>query len=170
MVGATVTAMRVFTSYSLRVMPRDYRSRGMPDTLIWRIKQLAGQDKGIVTAYPFDELQGMAKAAPLQNIQNRGPMLERSDAFVFFGATGDLAYKKIFPALQSMVRRGTLDVPVIGVAKSGWTVEQLRERARDSIAKHGGGVDETLLRSYASCSATSTATTGTTRPTPRCAA
>ncbi len=69
-------------------------------------------------------------------------MLEHSDAFVFFGATGDLAYKKIFPALQSMVRQGTLSVPVIGVAKSGWTIEQLRERARDSITKHGGGVDD----------------------------
>ena len=69
-------------------------------------------------------------------------MLPHSDAFVFFGATGDLAYKKIFPALQSMVQHGTLDVPVIGVAKSGWTIEQLRERARDSITKYGGGVDE----------------------------
>src|SRR5262249_58711064 len=49
----------------------------------------------------------------------------RSDALVFFGATGDLAYKKIFPTLQSMVRRGTLNVPVIGVAKSGWTLDQL---------------------------------------------
>jgi glucose-6-phosphate 1-dehydrogenase len=62
----------------------------------------------------------------------------RSDALVFFGATGDLAYKKIFPALQSMVKRGNLNVPVIGVAKSGWTVDQLRERARDSVDKHGG--------------------------------
>jgi glucose-6-phosphate 1-dehydrogenase len=69
-------------------------------------------------------------------------MAAHSDAFVFFGATGDLAYKKIFPALQSMVRQGTLDVPVIGVAKSGWNLEQLRDRARDSITKHGGGVDE----------------------------
>ncbi len=69
-------------------------------------------------------------------------MTAHSDAFVFFGATGDLAYKKIFPALHSMVRQGALDVPVIGVAKSGWTFEQLRERARDSIAKYGGGVDE----------------------------
>src|SRR5215471_3708930 len=68
-------------------------------------------------------------------------MTARSDALVFFGATGDLAYKKIFPALQGMVRQGTLDVPVIGVAKSGWTVDQLRERARDSVTKHGGGVD-----------------------------
>ncbi|HEY1252601.1 MAG TPA: glucose-6-phosphate dehydrogenase [Thermoanaerobaculia bacterium] len=65
-----------------------------------------------------------------------------SDALVFFGATGDLAYKKIFPALQSMVRRGFLTCPVIGVAKSGWTVEQLRERARASLKEHGGGVDE----------------------------
>jgi glucose-6-phosphate 1-dehydrogenase len=69
-------------------------------------------------------------------------MAAYSDALVFFGASGDLAYKKIFPALQSMVRRGALDVPVIGVAKSGWTTEQLRERARDSIQKYGGGVDE----------------------------
>ncbi|MGH8065381.1 MAG: glucose-6-phosphate dehydrogenase [Candidatus Entotheonellia bacterium] len=65
-----------------------------------------------------------------------------ADALVFFGATGDLAYKKIFPALQQMIRRGTLEVPVIGVAKSGWTIEQLRTRARDSLKEHGGGVDE----------------------------
>ena len=61
-----------------------------------------------------------------------------SDALVFFGATGDLAYKKIFPSLQAMVKHGTLKVPVIGVAKSGWTLEQLRARARDSLEKHGG--------------------------------
>src|SRR5216683_5607283 len=61
-----------------------------------------------------------------------------SDALVFFGATGDLAYKKIFPALQAMVKRGHLSVPVIGVAKSGWTTDQLRARARDSLEKHGG--------------------------------
>jgi glucose-6-phosphate 1-dehydrogenase len=66
----------------------------------------------------------------------------RSDALVFFGATGDLAYKKIFPALHAMARRGHLDVPIIGVARSGWTVDQLRARARDSVEKHGGGVDE----------------------------
>lgn len=77
-------------------------------------------------------------------------MLPRSDAFVFFGATGDLAHKKIFPALQSMVKQGTLDVPVIGVAKSGWTVEQLRERARDSIVKFGGGVDEQAFQQLCS--------------------
>src|ERR1700692_3470984 len=63
---------------------------------------------------------------------------EHSDALVFFGATGDLAYKKIFPALQAMVKRGNLTVPVIGVAKSGWNLDQLRARARDSLEKHGG--------------------------------
>jgi glucose-6-phosphate 1-dehydrogenase len=62
----------------------------------------------------------------------------QSDALVFFGATGDLAYKKIFPALQAMIKRGRLDVPVIGVAKAGWDLEQLRTRARDSLVKHGG--------------------------------
>ncbi len=62
----------------------------------------------------------------------------QSDALVFFGATGDLAYKKIFPSLQAMVKRGTLDVPVIGVAKAGWGLEQLKARAQDSLEKHGG--------------------------------
>src|ERR1700690_879194 len=63
---------------------------------------------------------------------------DHSDALVFFGATGDLAYKKIFPSLQAMLKRGHLNVPVIGVAKSGWTLDQLRARARDSLEKHGG--------------------------------
>ena len=63
---------------------------------------------------------------------------EPSDALVFFGATGDLAYKKIFPALQAMVKRGHLNVPVIGVAKAGWNLDQLRARAHDSLEKHGG--------------------------------
>jgi glucose-6-phosphate 1-dehydrogenase len=61
-----------------------------------------------------------------------------SDAFVFFGATGDLAYKQIFPALQAMFRRGHLDVPVIGVAGRPWTSDQLRAHARESLEKHGG--------------------------------
>ncbi|MGH9256556.1 MAG: glucose-6-phosphate dehydrogenase [Vicinamibacterales bacterium] len=60
-----------------------------------------------------------------------------SDALVLFGATGDLAYKQIFPALHAMIRRGHLDIPVIGVAKSGLTIEQLRARAHESIAAHG---------------------------------
>jgi glucose-6-phosphate 1-dehydrogenase len=64
-----------------------------------------------------------------------------SDAFVFFGATGDLAYKKIFPALQSMIRRGHLTVPIVGVARAGWQIEQFHERARQSLEEHGGGAD-----------------------------
>jgi glucose-6-phosphate 1-dehydrogenase len=65
-------------------------------------------------------------------------MSDQCDALVFFGATGDLAYKKIFPSLQAMIKRGTLNVPIIGVAKSGWSLEQLQERARDSLEHHGG--------------------------------
>jgi glucose-6-phosphate 1-dehydrogenase len=61
-----------------------------------------------------------------------------SDALVFFGATGDLAYKQIFPALQALVRRGALNAPIVGVARSGWNVDKLRERARDSLEHHGG--------------------------------
>jgi glucose-6-phosphate 1-dehydrogenase len=83
-------------------------------------------------------MNSTSQAALVGSQANAAP----ADALVFFGATGDLAYKKIFPALQHMIRRGTLDVPVIGVAKSGWTIEQLRARARDSLKEHGGGVDE----------------------------
>lgn len=60
-----------------------------------------------------------------------------ADALVFFGATGDLAFKKIFPALQAMVKRGHLAVPVIGVARSG-DLEKLRARARESVEQHAG--------------------------------
>jgi glucose-6-phosphate 1-dehydrogenase len=70
----------------------------------------------------------------------------RSDALVFFGATGDLAYKQIYPALQAMMQRDGLDLPIICIAHSGWTVEQLRQRAHDSLVQaakgHGGSVDE----------------------------
>jgi glucose-6-phosphate 1-dehydrogenase len=61
-----------------------------------------------------------------------------SDAFVFFGATGDLAYEKIFPALQAMIQRGRIDMPIIGIAKRDWTSDQLLERARRSLEEHGG--------------------------------
>jgi glucose-6-phosphate 1-dehydrogenase len=67
-----------------------------------------------------------------------------SDALVFYGATGDLAYKKIFPALQAMAKRGGLKIPVIGVAKNGWNLDQLKARARDSVEKHGG-LDESAF-------------------------
>ncbi|SER58240.1 glucose-6-phosphate 1-dehydrogenase [Nitrosomonas sp. Nm51] len=66
--------------------------------------------------------------------------LAHSDAFVFFGATGDLAYKKIFPALHAMIQRNQLNIPIIGIARSGWTLDKLRERARDSI-EHNGSID-----------------------------
>ena len=69
-----------------------------------------------------------------------------SDAVVIFGASGDLAYKKIFPALAAMTRRGRLDVPVIGVARSEWTLEQFRARARESIEKHGRFDEATFAR------------------------
>jgi glucose-6-phosphate 1-dehydrogenase len=64
----------------------------------------------------------------------------QSDAFVFFGATGDLAYKKIFPALYAMVRRGGFHLPIIGMARAGWDLNKLRERARDSV-EHNGDFD-----------------------------
>ena len=67
---------------------------------------------------------------------------DESGALVLFGATGDLAYKMIFPALQALVRKGRLRVPVVGVAKAGWNLEQLRAWARDSLEKFGGGVAE----------------------------
>jgi glucose-6-phosphate 1-dehydrogenase len=75
----------------------------------------------------------------LQVLKKESAMSDsHSDALVFFGATGDLAYKKIFPALQAMIKRGHLNVPVVGVAKAGWNLEQLRARAHDSLEKHGG--------------------------------
>lgn len=64
-------------------------------------------------------------------------MSERSDALVFFGASGDLAFKKIFPALLRLAKKGKLDFPVVGVGRSGWTVEDLRARAKESILAHG---------------------------------
>ena len=72
-----------------------------------------------------------------------------SDALVFYGATGDLAYKKIFPSLHAMAKRGHLNVPVIGVSRSGWSLDQLRERRRDSIEKHGG-IDQTAFEKLSS--------------------
>jgi glucose-6-phosphate 1-dehydrogenase len=81
----------------------------------------------------------MWRKPPVINAQEGTTMNETaSDALVFFGATGDLAYKKIFPALQAMVKRGHLNIPVIGVARSGWNLDQLKARARDSVEKHGG--------------------------------
>src|SRR5512144_2507053 len=64
----------------------------------------------------------------------------RSDALVLFGVTGDLAHKMIFPALYGMAKRGTLKVPVIGVASPKWSPAHLRNRVKDSI-KRSGGID-----------------------------
>jgi glucose-6-phosphate 1-dehydrogenase len=73
-------------------------------------------------------------------------MTHTADAFVFFGATGDLAYKQVFPALQTMIKKGLLNVPIIGVAKSGWSLEQLKERAHQSLTEHGGVDDAALAK------------------------
>src|ERR1700687_4086142 len=82
----------------------------------------------------------MSTTIPVEYLANTGklPAATLSDALVFFGATGDLAHKQIFPSLQKMIKRGNLNVPVIGVAKAGWTIEQLRARAKDSLTQHGG--------------------------------
>jgi glucose-6-phosphate 1-dehydrogenase len=72
-----------------------------------------------------------------------------SDALVFFGATGDLAYKDIFPSLQALARNGRLEMPVVGVAKSGFDRDKLVERARQSVSEHGG-LDETAFARFAS--------------------
>ena len=74
---------------------------------------------------------------------------DRSDALVFFGATGDLAFRKIFPALYDMTRTGQLDMPVIGVARSEWTAEQFRARARESVVR-AGEMDEGVFARLAS--------------------
>jgi glucose-6-phosphate 1-dehydrogenase len=75
-------------------------------------------------------------------------VVPQSDAFVFFGATGDLAYKQIFPALHAMVRHGHFDMPIIGVANAGWSIDRLRAQARDSV-EHHGGVDEAAFAKLA---------------------
>jgi len=71
---------------------------------------------------------------------------ERSDAIVFFGATGDLAYKQIFPALLGLVRDEGVSVPIIGIAKAGWTLEQLQNRAKASLQEHGSFDDVSFAR------------------------
>jgi glucose-6-phosphate 1-dehydrogenase len=88
-----------------------------------------------------------------------------SDALVFFGATGDLAYKKIFPALYGMTKKGHLGAPVIGVASSSWTVDDLRKRAQDSINEHGGGIDD--KGAFEKLSQSMSYVDGDSRPGPR---
>ena len=74
-----------------------------------------------------------------------GPLTQQADALVVFGATGDLAYKKIFPALYAMCQRSALRAPVIGVASSKWGAEQLRARVQESIEQNAGEVDSAAL-------------------------
>ena len=75
--------------------------------------------------------------------------LEHSDALVLFGATGDLAHKKTFDTIQALIKRGHLDSPVIGVAKSGMTREQLLDRAKEGITNYGRGVDKAAFDKFA---------------------
>ncbi len=78
----------------------------------------------------------------------RASSVQPSDALVFFGATGDLAYKQIFPALLGLVAEEGLDIPIVGVAKAGWGLDQLKDRAGKSLAEHGVGdaaAEEKLL-------------------------
>ncbi len=86
--------------------------------------------------------------------------LSQSDALVFFGATGDLAYKKIFPSLQALVKHGHLDVPVIGVAKAGWNLDQLKAR-RATASKIMAASIRPRWKSCADCCVMWTATTTT---------
>jgi glucose-6-phosphate 1-dehydrogenase len=79
------------------------------------------------------------------NFHSAAPRTQPADAFILFGATGDLAYKKIFPALYAICLRGALKVPVIGVASTKWSDDQLRARARESIERGGAGVDPIAL-------------------------
>ena len=123
------------------------------------------QDK-LLSAMRFQFGGHLEKAA--NRSKDHAMSAPHSDALVFFGATGDLAYKKIFPSLQAMVKRGHLNVPVIGVAKAGWNLDQLKARAQDSLEKHGG-LDPPRSKSCPGCCATSTATT-TTPPRSRLSA
>src|ERR1700757_5284900 len=86
---------------------------------------------------PVEEIVRPGSYSSHDNAGNEQVMQITSDALVFFGATGDLAYKKIFPALQNLARRGKLEIPVIGVAKSGWNLRELQQRAKDSIESYG---------------------------------
>ena len=95
-------------------------------------------------------------------------MQNHSDALVFFGATGDLAYKKIFPALQNLIQHGHLDVPVIGVAKAGWKLDSCRHGRATVLSKHGG-IDEAAFAKLSICCGTSMAITTIRRRSPNCA-
>ena len=120
---------------------RDRRERPRPrhHGLAVRALQLPGRGRFRRQA-ALGHAQRVRRARRERAVMTTAP--QHADALVFFGATGDLAYKKIFPALYSMTKRGHLGVPVVGVASSSWSVDDLRKRAHDSIEEHGGGVGD----------------------------
>src|SRR5690606_36166111 len=113
----------------------------------------AGDHRGLVPALHLARRERLRRSAVVGHAPpvrrspgagREGVMRALSDALVLFGATGDLAYKQIFPALYEMTRRGRLKIPVVGLGRQPWTHEQLRARARESIAARGD-VDEAVL-------------------------
>lgn len=102
-----------------------------------RVHDLRHCDRGLdYSISPIDNHRVRERALTLRTAEYMMPA-PRSDAFVFFGVTGDLAYKQIFPALQEMTRHGRLDMPIVGVARSSWNIDRLRARVRDSVREHG---------------------------------
>src|SRR5215813_2941967 len=99
-----------------------------------RLRRQAALGDALRVRWPSREGRGPLDEGPEDHTMSN----PHSDALVFFGATGDLAYKKIFPSLQAMAKRGHLKTPVIGVAKAGWNLDQLKARAKDSVERHGG--------------------------------
>src|SRR5918993_1041173 len=139
-VAATTATLRAVTTSCEKIWPR------LP-TITWTSP--AASRAGPAGA-PTPHHLGVARPTPPLVIRSlsrlrkpdprSGPIdSQRSDAIVFFGATGDLAYKEVFPALLGLVQRNRLDVPVIGVARSGWDLAQLRRRARESVEHDAGG-------------------------------
>src|SRR6185312_4749379 len=121
-------------------------------TMGTRVLHLGARTLGVWPLAPDNGGKMHARATPTPTVDAPSPFpgmehptlmaTPRSDALVFFGATGDLAYKKIFPALQALTQHGELDIPIIGVAHSGWSVAKLRQRAHESLvqaAKDSGG-------------------------------
>ena len=107
---------------------------------------LSTPDALAAPAAPAARVEPVAPLSSAAGAAGTRPPKPACDALVFFGATGDLAFKKIFPALLSMLRRGHLDMPVIGVAKQGWDLARFVARAHESLAQHGRGpVDEALF-------------------------
>src|SRR3989442_12207841 len=140
------------------LLPRRHRAREASRGTRPALRRLRDERRRVgprARLLPHDRERGRRRPASLRHaVRVRRPCREgardmsapRSDGLVIFGASGDLAYKKIFPALDAMTRRGHLDVPVVGVARSEWTLEQFRARARESIERHGRFDEATFAR------------------------